>query len=626
MATLTGTKIKDTYDGLLKTEDSAALGVTPKKITDGLGNESGLSLSTNGNVFMENDLNVAGDLAVTGAFYDSNGGPGVSGQILSSTLTGTDWVTLSEIQGVDGTGTANKVPKWLDTETITDSSITDNGSLVSVANPVTVTGNVTATSLIKSGGTSSQFLKADGSVDSTVYATDADLTTAEGNIATNASDIAAIEAKTNFITVTQAVNLDTMESSIATNSANISTNTSNIATNTSDITNIESKTDYITVTQAVNLDTMESGIATNTSNIATNTSNIATNTSNIASNTSAIATKVSKSGDTMTGNLTAPSFIKTGGTSSQFLKADGSVDSNTYATTSDVNLSNTPSSTDVLVEISGGTDTTILAATTSLAGVMTAADKTKLDGIEAGAEVNTVDSVNSQTGAVVLDTDDISDASATNKYTTAADITKLAGIEAGAQVNTVNSVNSQTGAVVLDADDISDAATTNKFTTAADITKLAGIESGADVTDATNVAAAGAMMTGVAVLNDLFDVAAAPSDGQVLTYSTSSSSWYASTVGGGGGGSDYTVSVISGNTTAQKDYLYVATASLTLTLPATPTEGDKVAVSNMSGTTTLIIARNGSNLQGLAEDMTFNVAGYGLQFVYSGASKGWVII
>lgn len=39
------------------------------------------------------------------------------------------------------------------------------------------------------------------------------------------------------------------------------------------------------------------------------------------------------SGGTLTGNLTAPKFIKTGGTSSQFLKADGSVDSNTYMTT-----------------------------------------------------------------------------------------------------------------------------------------------------------------------------------------------------------------------------------------------------------------------------------------------------
>jgi len=50
-----------------------------------------------------------------------------------------------------------------------------------------------------------------------------------------------------------------------------------------------------------------------------------------------------------------------------------------------------------------------------------------------------VDSVNTQTGAVVLDADDVSDSATTNKYTTAAEITKLSGIEALAQVNTIDS-------------------------------------------------------------------------------------------------------------------------------------------------------------------------------------------
>ncbi len=45
-----------------------------------------------------------------------------------------------------------------------------------------------------------------------------------------------------------------------------------------------------------------------------------------------IGSKVSKSGDTMTGNLTAPKFITSGGTSSQFVKGDGSLDSSTYLT------------------------------------------------------------------------------------------------------------------------------------------------------------------------------------------------------------------------------------------------------------------------------------------------------
>jgi hypothetical protein len=44
----------------------------------------------------------------------------------------------------------------------------------------------------------------------------------------------------------------------------------------------------------------------------------------------------------------------------------------------------------------------ITEATTLAAGAMSAADKVKLDGVEAGAQVNTVDTVNGYTGTVVL--------------------------------------------------------------------------------------------------------------------------------------------------------------------------------------------------------------------------------
>lgn len=76
------------------------------------------------------------------------------------------------------------------------------------------------------------------------------------------------------------------------------------------------------------------------------------------------------------------------------------------------------------------------------------------------------------------------------------DKTKLDGIETGAEVNTVDSVNTKTGAVVLNPDDLDDTLTTNKFTTAGDISKLAGIEALADVTDTANVTSAGAIMDG----------------------------------------------------------------------------------------------------------------------------------
>lgn len=57
----------------------------------------------------------------------------------------------------------------------------------------------------------------------------------------------------------------------------------------------------------------------------------------------------------------------------------------------------------------------------------------------------------------------------------------------------VESVNGQTGVVVLDQDDIGDG-TTYKQYSQTEKSKLAGIEDNADVTDATNVAAAGAFM------------------------------------------------------------------------------------------------------------------------------------
>ena len=72
-------------------------------------------------------LHVVGSARVTGAYYDSNNSSGTSGQVLSSTATGTDWVSL-----VDGTGTTNYVAKWLDTDTITNSVIYDNGTNVGI--------------------------------------------------------------------------------------------------------------------------------------------------------------------------------------------------------------------------------------------------------------------------------------------------------------------------------------------------------------------------------------------------------------------------------------------------------------------------------------------------------------
>jgi hypothetical protein len=58
---------------------------------------------------------------------------------------------------------------------------------------------------------------------------------------------------------------------------------------------------------------------------------------------------------------------------------------------------------------------------------------------------------------------------------TATQIRTLINVENGAEANVVDSVNTATGAVVLDSDDISDTAKTNKFVTATDITNLGNL-------------------------------------------------------------------------------------------------------------------------------------------------------
>lgn len=86
-----------------------------------------------------------------------------------------------------------------------------------------------------------------------------------------------------------------------------------------------------------------------------------------------------------------------------------------------------------------------------------------------------------------------------------------------------------------------------------------------------------------------------------------------------------TTEVISTNTAAVSGRDYVLTASLTLTLPASPAAGDSVGVQNSSGTTTAVIARNGSNIMSLAEDMTIDILNAGFTLMYADATRGWVI-
>ena len=78
-------------------------------------------------------LSVSGDARVVGAFRDTGNSPGTSGQVLSSTVTGTSWITPSS-GNVSGTGTTNNMTKWSNTTGgLADALMTDNGSTVTLS-------------------------------------------------------------------------------------------------------------------------------------------------------------------------------------------------------------------------------------------------------------------------------------------------------------------------------------------------------------------------------------------------------------------------------------------------------------------------------------------------------------
>ena len=79
------------------------------------------------------------------------------------------------------------------------------------------------------------------------------------------------------------------------------------------------------------------------------------------------------------------------------------------------------------------------------------------------------------------------------------------------------------------------------------------------------------------------------------------------------------------NITMQAGRTYPYYASITLTLPASPTVGDKVEIINRSNTVTAVVARNGSNIMGLAENMTVDIPDVGFTLIYANAADGWII-
>jgi hypothetical protein len=91
-----------------------------------------------------------------------------------------------------------------------------------------------------------------------------------------------------------------------------------------------------------------------------------------------------------------------------------------------------------------------------------------------------------------------------------------------------------------------------------------------------------------------------------------------------------TYNAISGNTTAVAGNAYIVDtgAAVTLTLPASATMGDSVAVIDGTGTAAtnnITIGRNSHKIQGDAADMTVSLNRAAFELVYYNATHGWLL-
>lgn len=76
---------------------------------------------------------------------------------------------------------------------------------------------------------------------------------------------------------------------------------------------------------------------------------------------------------------------------------------------------------------------------------------------------------------------------------------------------------------------------------------------------------------------------------------------------------------------SEKFFLSSGASGVTVTLPASPAIGNFVTIS-VSNQTDTIIARNGSNIMGLAENMTIDKANVSISLVYADSTIGWKIV
>ena len=319
-------------------------------ITDASASTSGVITTGTQTIAGAKTFSSAITISAINAGLNLTGATTTSSYINIANTTGQLLIGVTSSTGTFWTGgAANAYASTIGTNTNTDLTFATNNIIrltISNSGPSTFTSSITASSFIKTSGTSSQFLKADGSVDSTAYGTGT-ITSVTGTApvvssggTTPAISMAAATTSVNgYLSSTDWTTFNSKQGTITLTT----TGTSGAATFVSNTLNIpnygSALSGYVPYTGAttdVNLGSraLSAGNILGTTLSASQTSNSQSSLNVTNAGTFRIA-DFNNSGAlvayiTNAGSIYGSSFVKSGGSSSQFLKADGTIDSTSY--------------------------------------------------------------------------------------------------------------------------------------------------------------------------------------------------------------------------------------------------------------------------------------------------------
>ena len=483
MANLQNKRIKDTYEGLIKTNDNNAIS-SEVELTDGAGNGTGVSVSTDGRV-------VASGTVSFGSLKDTG-----------ENITITKFVDQAD--GIANNDNDTSIPTVAAVKDYVDSTELDTVTSVN-----TQTGDVVLDTDNISEGSNKYYTDARVSANTSVAA----------NTLKNTYP-SADATKVGHITITQAVDLDTLESNVSTNNAKISfdsTSSTKLAgiesgaevnpTNTDGLsegsTNLYYTDARVSANSAVASNTAKTGITSQqAANIVTNNAKVGITTTQanaITTNSAKVSfPEAPNDGDSYVRknegweSLTHPADAVTsvnGETGVVVLDSDDITEgtSNLYFTDARVSANSAVTANTAKVGITTQQASDITTNNAKVGITTTQADAITANTAKVGITTDQANAITANTAKVGITTQQASDITtnnakvgitttqANNITTNNAKIsfdstssTKLAGIETGAEVNTVDSVNGQTGAVSLSTTNVSEG--TNLYYTDARVT------------------------------------------------------------------------------------------------------------------------------------------------------------